>query len=135
MSAGRNGPDVDPLPWPCGRPSRPSGAGAAVGRVEQQFFDEERLDRVAGDIPWNKRNDGVVDLNRIREVLHARQAGLDDAKATVIEYLAGLKRNARGTGAVLCFLGPPGVGKTSLAQSNRPGDGAAVLAAPVWRTP
>lgn len=69
------------------------------------------------NVPWNKRNDAAIDLARIREVLDARQAGLDDAKAMVIEYLAVRKRNPRGTGAVLCFLGPPGVGKTSLAQS------------------
>lgn len=69
------------------------------------------------NIPWTKRNEAAIDLRRVREVLDARQAGLQDAKATVIEYLAVRKRNPRGTGAVLCFLGPPGVGKTSLAQS------------------
>ena len=69
------------------------------------------------NVPWNKRNDAAIDLARIREVLDARQAGLDDAKAMVVEYLAVRKRNPRGTGAVLCFLGPPGVGKTALAQS------------------
>ena len=69
------------------------------------------------NLPWTKRNDAEIDLKRIRRVLDARQAGLKDAKAGVIEYLAARKRNPRGTGAVLCFLGPPGVGKTSLAQS------------------
>ena len=69
------------------------------------------------NLPWTKRNDAAIDLKRIRRVLDARQAGLKDAKAGVIEYLAARKRNPRGTGAVLCFLGPPGVGKTSLAQS------------------
>ena len=69
------------------------------------------------NVPWNKRNDAAIDLARIREVLDARQAGLEDAKAMVVEYLAVRKRNPRGTGAVLCFLGPPGVGKTALAQS------------------
>ena len=69
------------------------------------------------NLPWRQRNDAEIDLHRIRQVLDARQAGLKDAKAGVIEYLAARKRNPRGTGAVLCFLGPPGVGKTSLAQS------------------
>ena len=69
------------------------------------------------NLPWTKRNDAEIDLKRIRRVLDARQAGLKDAKAGVIESLAARKRNPRGTGAVLCFLGPPGVGKTSLAQS------------------
>lgn len=69
------------------------------------------------NIPWTKRNEAAIDLNRVRQVLDARQAGLEDAKARVIEYLAVRKRNPRGTGTALCFLGPPGVGKTSLAQS------------------
>ena len=69
------------------------------------------------NLPWTKRNEAPIDLERTRQVLDARQAGLKDAKSGVIEYLAARKRNPRGTGAVLCFLGPPGVGKTSLAQS------------------
>ena len=69
------------------------------------------------NVPWTRRNEAAIDLKRIREVLDVRQAGLEDAKAGVIEYLAARKRNPRGTGAVLCFVGPPGVGKTSLAQS------------------
>ena len=69
------------------------------------------------NLPWTRRNDAEIDLKRIRQVLDAGQAGLEDAKARVIEYLAARKRNPCGTGAVLCFLGPPGVGKTSLAQS------------------
>ena len=69
------------------------------------------------NLPWTRRNDAAVDLKRIRQVLDAGQAGLEDAKSRVIEYLAARKRNPRGTGAVLCFLGPPGTGKTSLAQS------------------
>ena len=59
------------------------------------------------NLPWTKRNDAEIDLKRIRRVLDARQAGLKDAKAGVIEYLAARKRNPTGTGAVLCFLGPP----------------------------
>ena len=69
------------------------------------------------NLPWTRRNEAAIDLKRIRQVLDAGQTGLDDAKERVIEYLAARKRNPRGTGAVLCFLGPPGVGKTSLAQS------------------
>ena len=68
-------------------------------------------------LPWNKRNDAPIDLARTREVLDAAQAGLADAKARIIEYLAVRKRNPRGAGAALCLLGPPGVGKTSLAQA------------------
>ena len=59
------------------------------------------------NLPWTRRNDVAIDLKRIRQVLDAGQAGLEDAKARVIEYLAARRRNPRGTGAVLCFLGPP----------------------------
>ena len=68
-------------------------------------------------LPWNRRNDAPIDLARTREVLDAAQAGLGDAKDRIIEYLAVRKRNPCGAGAALCFLGPPGVGKTSLAQA------------------
>ncbi len=68
-------------------------------------------------LPWNRRNDAPVDLARTREVLDAAQAGLDGAKELIIEYLAVRRRNPGGAGAVLCLLGPPGVGKTSLAQA------------------
>ena len=68
-------------------------------------------------LPWTRRNDAPIDLVRIRAALDARQAGLEAAKACVIEHLAVRKRNPAAGGAVLCFVGPPGVGKTSLAQS------------------
>ena len=68
-------------------------------------------------LPWTKRNDAPIDLARTREVLDAAQAGLGDAKDRIIEHLAVRRRNPRGAGAVLCLLGPPGVGKTSLAQA------------------
>ena len=69
------------------------------------------------NLPWTRRNDAPIDLARTREVLDAAQAGLDDAKDLIIEYLAVRRRNPGGAGAVLCLLGPPGVGKTSLAQA------------------
>ena len=68
-------------------------------------------------LPWNRRNGAPIDLRRVREVLDAAQAGLDGAKDRIIEYLAVRRRNPGGAGAVLCLLGPPGVGKTSLAQA------------------
>ena len=68
-------------------------------------------------LPWNRRNDAAIDLRRVREVLDAAQAGLDGAKDLIIEHLAVRRRNPGAAGAVLCLLGPPGVGKTSLAQA------------------
>ena len=67
-------------------------------------------------LPWTRRNDASIDLARIRAALDAGHAGLEAAKACVIEHMAVRKRNPGGKGAVLCLVGPPGVGKTSLAQ-------------------
>ena len=68
-------------------------------------------------LPWTRRNDRRIDLAAVRAALDAAQAGLKHAKASVMEYLAVRRRNPVGAGSVLCFLGPPGVGKTSLAQA------------------
>ena len=67
-------------------------------------------------LPWNRRTTAPVDLARVRAALDAGHAGLGHAKACILEYLAVRRRNPLGAGAVLCFAGPPGVGKTSLAQ-------------------
>ena len=64
-------------------------------------------------LPWTRRSAAPIDLARTRAALDAGHAGLDHAKACVIEYLAVRRRNPHG--AVLCFAGAPGVGKTSLA--------------------
>ena len=58
-----------------------------------------------------------IDLKRTKEVLDADHSGLEKVKDRVIEYLAVRKLNPDVKGPILCFLGPPGVGKTSLAKS------------------
>ena len=68
-------------------------------------------------LPWTRRNNRRIDLAAVRAALDAAQSGLDHAKASVMEYLAVRRRNPVGAGSVLYFLGPPGVGKTSLAQA------------------
>ena len=68
-------------------------------------------------LPWTRRNNRRIDLAAVRAALDAAQAGLEHAKTSVMEYLAVRRRNPVGAGSVLCFLGPPGVGKTSLAQA------------------
>ena len=67
-------------------------------------------------LPWNRRTTAPVDLARVRTALDAGHAGLGPAKACILEYLAVRRRNPHGADAVLCFAGPSGVGKTSLAQ-------------------
>ena len=68
-------------------------------------------------LPWNKRTEDSIDLRRTKEVLDADHSGLEKVKDRVIEYLAVRKLNPDVKGPILCFLGPPGVGKTSLARS------------------
>jgi ATP-dependent Lon protease len=91
------------------------------------------LDRVF-DMPWGERSDDALDLDRAREQLDADHYGLDDVKDRIVEFLATRKlrrergtdskpdpttgeRAARGTGAIITLVGPPGVGKTSLGES------------------
>jgi ATP-dependent Lon protease len=68
-------------------------------------------------LPWNKRTDEVIDLARTKAVLDADHSGLEKAKDRILEYLAVRKLNPTMKGPILCFAGPPGVGKTSLAKS------------------
>jgi ATP-dependent Lon protease len=68
-------------------------------------------------LPWAKRTDEVIDLKHTKDVLDADHSGLEKVKDRVLEYLAVRKLNPEVKGPILCFLGPPGVGKTSLARS------------------
>jgi ATP-dependent Lon protease len=68
-------------------------------------------------LPWIKRTDEVIDLPMTKGVLDADHSGLEKAKDRILEYLAVRKLNPDVKGPILCFVGPPGVGKTSLARS------------------
>jgi ATP-dependent Lon protease len=68
-------------------------------------------------LPWNTRTDEIIDLKKTKAVLDADHTGLEKAKDRVLEYLAVRKLNPDVKGPILCFLGPPGVGKTSMAKS------------------
>ena len=68
-------------------------------------------------LPWAKRTDEVIDLPKTRGVLDADHSGLEKVKDRILEYLAVRKLNPDVKGPILCFVGPPGVGKTSLARS------------------
>ena len=73
--------------------------------------------RCLADLPWPGGKADILDLERARRVLDARHFGLREAKERIIEYLAVRRRKRDARGAVLCFVGPPGVGKSSLAAS------------------
>ena len=68
-------------------------------------------------LPWNKRTDEQIDLARTKRILDEQHSGLDKAKDRILEYLAVRKLNPTMKGPILCFVGPPGVGKTSMARS------------------
>jgi ATP-dependent Lon protease len=68
-------------------------------------------------LPWNKTTQDNLDLKRAREILDEDHFDLDKVKERIIEYLAVSKLKDDLSGPILCFVGPPGVGKTSLGQS------------------
>ena len=72
---------------------------------------------IIADLPWNKMSQDNLDLDQAQKILDRDHYDLEKVKKRLIEYLAVRKLNPQGHGAILCFLGPPGVGKTSLGQS------------------
>jgi ATP-dependent Lon protease len=68
-------------------------------------------------LPWSKRTEEVIDLPKTKAILDADHSDLERAKDRILEYLAVRKLNPEMKGPILCFVGPPGVGKTSLARS------------------
>ncbi len=67
-------------------------------------------------IPWYKKTEDVVNLVKARKVLDRDHYGLKKIKERIIEYLAVLKKTNKLAGQIICLVGPPGVGKTSLAK-------------------
>ncbi len=74
------------------------------------------LDWIA-DLPWSKRSDDNLDIENARTILDSDHYGLQQIKKRILEYLAVRKLKNDMRGPILCFVGPPGVGKTSLGQS------------------
>ena len=68
-------------------------------------------------LPWSKKTDEVIDLKKTKGIMDDEHSGLEKAKDRILEYLAVRKLNPDMKGPILCFVGPPGVGKTSLARS------------------
>src|ERR687898_672399 len=68
-------------------------------------------------LPWAKLDAEAIEIERARRVLDEDHYGLDKIKRRIVEYLAVRKLNPQGRSPILCFVGPPGVGKTSLGQS------------------
>ena len=69
------------------------------------------------ELPWNTKKNENISLNDAKKVLDEDHYGLEKVKERILEYLAVQKRVSKIKGAILCFVGPPGVGKTSLGKS------------------
>lgn len=69
------------------------------------------------DLPWNEFSEDNLDLKRARKILERDHYGLEKVKERILEYLAVLKLKGNMKSPILCFYGPPGVGKTSLGKS------------------
>ncbi|MCF8112196.1 MAG: endopeptidase La [Desulfobacteraceae bacterium] len=69
------------------------------------------------ELPWSRSTKDVIDIPHAKSVLDKNHYGLDRVKDRILEYLSVRKMNPNKKGQILCFVGPPGVGKTSLGQS------------------
>lgn len=72
---------------------------------------------LVAELPWNVITEDALDLGNAQTVLDEDHYGLEDVKERILESLAVLKLNPEAKASILCFVGPPGVGKTSLGQS------------------
>jgi len=113
--------------------ARLEAAGLPAGVMKQAARELKRLNLIPpaspehsvivsyletiAELPWNKMSEDHNDLDLARKVLDHDHFGLEKVKRRLIEYLAVRKLNPHGRGPILCLLGPPGVGKTSLGRS------------------
>jgi ATP-dependent Lon protease len=86
----------------------PSSSEYSVGR--------NYLDWLLG-LPWGEKTEAMLELKKAAAILDADHYGLEDVKNRILEFLAVLSLNKEAKSPILCFVGPPGVGKTSLGQS------------------
>jgi ATP-dependent Lon protease len=87
------------------------GEGSAEGSMLRTYLEW------LSELPWKNEAAQPIDISQARKVLDEDHYGLDKIKRRILEHLAVRKLNPNGKSPILCFVGPPGVGKTSLGQS------------------
>ncbi len=98
-------------------------AGKQIKRLEQMHSESAESTVVRAyldwlvEMPWSKSSGDIIDIKKAKNVLDNDHYGLHNVKDRILEYLSVRKLNPKMKGPILCFVGPPGVGKTSLGQS------------------
>jgi ATP-dependent Lon protease len=98
-------------------------AGRELGRMEKlppaapDYHVIRTYIELILEVPWRKSTEDNLDLQRARQVLDEDHYDIKDVKERILEHLGVLKLNPAANAPILCFVGPPGVGKTSLGQS------------------
>src|SRR5207237_7630715 len=87
------------------------GEGSAEGSMLRTYLEW------LSELPWKDEPQKEIDIKEARRILDEDHFGLDKIKRRILEHLAVRKLNPGGKSPILCFVGPPGVGKTSLGQS------------------
>lgn len=93
---------------------------ARLGKVPPSSPDHQVLRtylELVLELPWKKASEDHLDLAKVRQVLEEDHYGIKEVKERIVEHLAVLKLNPTAKAPILCLVGPPGVGKTSLGQS------------------
>ncbi|MCA1792300.1 MAG: endopeptidase La [Desulfotignum sp.] len=98
-------------------------AAKQLKRLEQMHSDSSEasvvrtyLDTIV-ELPWSRSTKDILDISRAQNVLEQNHFGLEKIKERILEYLSVRKLNPKKKGQIICFVGPPGVGKTSLGQA------------------
>jgi len=90
---------------------------AVIPQASPEYSVIRTFLETVGELPWSKSTDDNLDIARARRILERDHYDLEKIKQRIIEFLAVRKLNPNGRGPILCFVGPPGVGKTSLGKS------------------
>jgi len=88
-----------------------SGGESAELSVTKSYLD------IVFDLPWNEKTEDNLDMLNVQKILDDDHYDLEDVKDRIIEFLSVRKLNPKSKGPILCFAGPPGTGKTSVAKS------------------